>query len=139
MCDPAPGFPVYKGEEAKKELPGGNHMFKRVFAAALVSVLTTNTAVTNVKALGAPLPVKETAVTENDVEYQEIFDDAMSQIIGCDYTAIQLLEVQLVNGTNYIFWAKSKAVSPGAEEESVQITVHESLSGEISIREIRKM
>ena len=139
MCDPVLRKPVYKGEEAKKELPGGNHMFKRVFAAALVSVLTTNTAVINAKALGAPVPVKETAVTENGVEYQEIFDEAMSQIIGCDYTAVQLLEKQLVNGTNYIFWAKSKPVSPGTKEESVQITVHESLSGEISIREIRKM
>lgn len=134
-------------------------MFKTIITAALVSFLTgTNTAtVSNTNTVGRFIPparitesetdeigrfvppAKADITDENGVDYQEIFDEAMSGMTGCDYTATQMIEIQLVNGTNYKFIAKSTPVYPGAKTKTVQVTVHESLDGEISIYDILEL
>ena len=71
------------------------------------------------------------------MEYKEKSDEAIAGVIGCDYEVSRLHEVQIVNGTNYIFSAYRTPAYPGTKAKLVQVTVHESLDGEISVLEIR--
>lgn len=112
-------------------------MFKSMIAVALITMMSGNAAVTNMNTLGGYTPAEETVCETNKVEYKEIFDEAIAGQIGCDYEVTRFHERQIVNGTNYIFSAKSTPAYPGAKTKTVQVTVHESLDGELSILEIR--
>lgn len=78
-------------------------MFKSMIAAALISMMSGNTAVSNINTLGGYTPDEEAVCETNEVEYKEKFDEAIAGVIGCDYEVSRLHEVQIVNGTNYIF------------------------------------
>ncbi len=115
-------------------------MFRTIITAVLITLMSGNAAVSRINTLGGYTPVEETAVSEtNDAEYQGIFDEAMSKHIGCSYETTQMIEKQIVNGTNYKFIAKAVPVYPGAKTKTVQVTIHESLDGEISVLEIREL
>lgn len=121
---------------AKRNCPEVNRMLKSVIAISLAALLTGNTAAAYSTPINSCGSFEETILT---VEDQEIFDEATADLDGFHYEAIQMIEKQLVNGTNYKFIAKSTAASPGAKPKTVQVTVHQSLSGELSIIEIRAL
>ena len=113
-------------------------MKKMIIAAiAAVAMLTGTAAVTaqyeDTKTVGG---WTETEVKEITPEMQEIFDEATGQLIGVDYEAVELLETQIVNGTNYKFLAESRVVYPGAEKKTVIITIYRDLAGNVSVLDI---
>lgn len=108
-------------------------MTKTLFAAALIALLTGTAAVSNTHALGGYTPAEETTITE---EMQEIFDEATDKLIGVNYVPVQMIEKQIVNGTNYKFIAESTVVYPGAETKNVIVTIHQDLSGNASVLDI---
>ena len=108
---------------------------------AIIALLTLITiATTAVAAKGADTEIvggwTENKETEITPEMQEIFDEATDKLIGVDYKAIELIETQLVNGTNYRFLAESTVVYPGAETETKVITIHKALDGTVTILDI---
>ena len=112
-------------------------MFKTMFAGAAVIALLTGAAAMNNTAdtqiLGGWTAVEETEIAP---EAQELFDEATEKLIGVDYKAIDLIETQIVNGTNYKFRAESRVVRPGAETKTVIITIHKALDGTVTILDI---
>ena len=69
-------------------------------------------------------------------ELQELFDRAVEGLTGVDYTPIELLETQIVAGTNYKFLCESRVVAPDAETKQAIVTVYEDLEGNVSIIDI---
>ncbi len=69
-------------------------------------------------------------------ELQELFDRAAEGLTGVDYTPIELLETQIVAGTNYKFLCESRVTAPDAETKQVIVTVYEDLEGNVSITDI---
>ena len=112
-------------------------MYKSMIAGAAVIALLTGAAAMNKTAdtqtLGGWTAVEETEIT---TEAQEIFDEATASLIGVDYEAVELIETQIVNGTNYKFRAESRVVRPGAEKKTVIITIHKGMDGTVTLREI---
>ena len=103
-------------------------MFKTMFAGAAVIALLTGAAAMN-----------NTADTQMIApEAQELFDEATEKLIGVDYKAIDLIETQIVNGTNYKFKAESRIVRPGAEKKTVTVTIHKALDGTVTILDIEE-
>ena len=113
-------------------------MTKTLIAAAAVIAMITGTAAvnTNTDTLGGYTETENTAVTP---EMQKIFDEAMNDMIGVNYTAKEMIGKQIVNGTNYRFLCDSQVVYPGAEKEEVIVTVHVTLDGSISILSIENI
>ena len=119
-------------------------MFKAMIAGAAAIAMLTGTAamashhtdaltpVARTETLGGWTPA-ETVITE---DMQEIFDEATDKLIGVDYEAVELMERQIVNGTNYKFKAEKQIVYPGAEKEEVIVTVHMDLDGTVSVLSI---
>ena len=75
-------------------------MTKTLIAAAAVIAMITGTAAvnTNTDTLGGYTETENTAATP---ETQKIFDEAMNDMIGVNYTAKEMIGKQIVNGTNY--------------------------------------
>ena len=69
-------------------------------------------------------------------ELQELFDRAVEGLTGVDYTPIELLETQIVAGTNYKFLCESRVVAPDAETKQAIVTVYEDLDGNVSVTDI---
>ena len=69
-------------------------------------------------------------------ELQALFDKAMEKVVGVDYTPIELLETQVVAGTNYKFLCESRVVAPDAETKQAIVTIYEDLEGNVSIIDI---
>jgi hypothetical protein len=69
-------------------------------------------------------------------EMQEIFDKATAKIIGVDYTPVELIGTQIVNGINYRFLCKAKTFSPSATARKVVVTVYQKLNGEAVVLDI---
>ena len=84
-------------------------------------------------AVGGWEEVQDGTITE---DLQELFDKAMEDLVGVDYTPIELLEKQIVSGTNYRFLCESRAVAPGAQAKEVMVTIYKDLSGNVSITDI---
>ena len=109
-----------------------------MFAGAAVIALLTGTAMNNTadtQILGGWTAVEETEIAP---EAQELFDEATEKLIGVDYKAIDLIETQIVNGTNYKFKAESRIVRPGAEKKTVTVTIHKALDGTVTILDIEE-
>lgn len=70
-------------------------------------------------------------------ELQELFDKAMEELEGVDYTPIKLLETQVVAGTNYKFLCDATVVYPDAETTQAIVTIYEDLQGNVEILEIQ--
>ncbi len=135
FCDHCPGNPVYEGVRAKESPKEIKNMTKTFIAAAAVIAMLAGTAAQadNKEILGGWTEAQETEITP---EIQEIFDEAADKLIGVDYEAIELLETQIVNGTNYKFLAESRVVYPGAEKKTVIVTVYRDLAGNVSVLDI---
>lgn len=108
-------------------------MMNTVITAALIALLTGTGAVTAVNPVGSYVTAEETAITE---EEQAIYDEAAAELIGFHYIPVQMIEKQIVNGTNYKFIAKSTSAPEGSKPKTVMVTIHQSLSGEISVIDI---
>ena len=137
MCDQLQRAAVYRGVRAKERAREDTKMFKTMIAGAAVIALLAGAAAMNTtadtKTLGGWTAAEETEIS---AEAQEIFDEATDQLIGVDYEAVELIETQIVNGTNYKFRAESRVVRPGAEKKTVTVTIHQALDGTVTILEI---
>lgn len=132
---------MYEGEEAKKSPEEKKMKNITKMIIAIVAMLTLITiAATAVAAKNENRQTvggwSEPEVTEITPEMQEIFDEATDKLIGVNYKAVELLETQLVNGTNYKFLAESQVVYPGAQKKTVIITVYRDLAGNVSVLDI---
>jgi len=76
------------------------------------------------------------AITE---ELQALFEKAMEGHVGVVYKPVELLETQVVAGTNYRFLCETAAVTPGAETGQAIVTVYEDLNGNAEILEIEEL
>lgn len=83
--------------------------------------------------LGGWQAAEDGTITE---ELQEIFDKAAEGLVGVSYTPIELLETQIVAGTNYRFLCESRVVAPNAETKQVIVTVYRDLNGNASITDV---
>ena len=83
--------------------------------------------------LGGWQAAEDGTITE---ELQEIFDKAAEGLVGVSYTPIELLETQIVSGTNYRFLCESRVVAPNAEAKQVIVTVYRDLNGNASITDV---
>ena len=92
-----------------------------------------NTETENKEILGGWIESDEPEMTE---ELKEIFEIATEDLIGVKYEVIELLETQIVSGTNYKFLAEKQVVYPGSEKETVIVTVYKDLMGRVSILDI---
>ncbi len=106
-----------------------------LFAMTAIITLLAGAAGCTVKAeeaqkTGGWEEAKDTAVTE---EMKEMFDKASESLIGVDYTPTELIETQIVNGTNYKFLCEAQTVYPGAEKRTAVVTVYQDLEGNASI------
>ena len=111
-------------------------MMKTMMVSAAVIAMLTGTAMmtdNNTQTLGGWTAREETTITP---EMQEIFDEATDKLIGVNYEAVELIETQLVNGTNYKFRAEKQVVYPGAEKEACTLTIHKALDGTVTILDI---
>ena len=113
-------------------------MLKSMIAgAAVIAMLTgaamNNTAKTEETIVGGWEKTEETVIND---DAKAIFDEATEKLIGVYYEAIELIETQLVNGTNYKFRAESQVVYPGAEKKEAIITIHKALDGTVTILDI---
>ena len=108
-----------------------------IAGAAVIAMLTgaalNNTAKTEETIVGGWEKTEETVINDDAMA---IFDEATEKLIGVNYEAIELIETQLVNGTNYKFRAESQAVYPGAEKKEAIITIHKALDGTVTILDI---
>ena len=112
-------------------------MMKAMIAGAAALAMLTgavmNTETENKEMLGEWTESDEPEMTE---ELKEIFEIATEDLIGVKYEVIELLETQIVSGTNYKFLAEKQVVYPGSEKETVIVTVYKDLMGRVSILDI---
>ncbi|MBQ9825205.1 MAG: hypothetical protein IJM63_11945 [Solobacterium sp.] len=112
-------------------------MFKSMIAsAAIFALLAGSSTMYNPADKHADCDWGAVEETEITPEVQEIFDEATASLIGVDYEAVELIETQNVNGTNYRIEAESRVVRPGAEKKTVIITIHKGMDGTVTLREI---
>ena len=69
-------------------------------------------------------------------ELEEMFKTALNDLVGVDYTPVELLETQIVNGTNYKFLADAKDVTPDAEARQVYVYVNKASDGKVTLMDI---
>ena len=62
-------------------------------------------------------------------ELLDVFERAVSELMGVKYEPVAYLGYQLVNGTNHLFSATQTVVYPGAETETGTILIHEDPDG----------
>ena len=74
---------------------------------------------------------------EITTELQELFDKAMEELEGVNYTPVKLLETQVVSGTNYKFLCDATVVSPDAETKQMIVTIYQDLQGNVEILDIQ--
>lgn len=114
-------------------------MFKTVIAAVLI-ILAAGTAVYDMKKIKTHISDTISSMSHlSNTEYQQIFDLAMADVTGGDYTAAQMVEKQITDGTDYRFIAESTAVYPGAAPKTIEVTVHKSPEGIVSISDITEL
>ena len=62
-------------------------------------------------------------------ELRDVFERAVSELMGVNYEPVAYLGYQLVNGTNHLFSATQTVVYPGAVTETGTILIHEDPDG----------
>lgn len=81
---------------------------------------------------------QSTKLTESD---KKIFEEATAKLVGVEYEPLKV-STQVVNGTNYKFYAKATTVSPEKKEYYADIYVYKSLDDEkpelVKIKELDK-
>ncbi|MBR0462536.1 MAG: hypothetical protein IJJ00_07485 [Erysipelotrichaceae bacterium] len=77
--------------------------------------------------------VEDGTITE---ELQQKFDKAIEGLTGVGYVPLELLETQIVAGTNYKFLCDATPVYQDAETKKAIVTIYEDLEGNLSILDI---
>lgn len=72
-------------------------------------------------------------------ELQEIFDKAIEGLVGVNYEAVELVETQVVAGTNYKFLAKGTTVTMPPMEGTYYVTVYKNLDGGVELLNIEQI
>lgn len=118
-------------------------MFRRFVTAGMALVLALGTVgcgqavhagvKEETAAAGGWEAVQDGTVTE---DLQELFDRAMEKMAGVDYTPLELLEKQIVAGTNYKFLCESRVVAPGAGVRKAVVVIYEDLEGNARVLDI---
>lgn len=72
-------------------------------------------------------------------EMNDLFEKAMAEQVGVDYTPVALLATQLVSGTNYCFLCRAAVVYPDALPYYALVYVYRDLSGNASVLEINAL
>lgn len=86
--------------------------------------------------LGGWTKVEDGAINE---ELQDIFYKALDGLVGVQYEPIELLETQVVAGTNYKFLAKGTTVTMPPVEGTYYVTVYKNLDGGVELLGIEKI
>ena len=68
-----------------------------------------------------------------------VFEKALQELVGVDYTPIACLGTQVVAGTNYCFLTQSTVVYPGATPKYALVYVYADLQGNAEIMNIADM
>lgn len=69
-------------------------------------------------------------------EFRLVFEKAVSELEGVDYTPVAYLSGQLVAGTNHRILCKATPVVPGANTTYAIVTIYENLEGNAEITEV---
>ena len=72
-------------------------------------------------------------------ELQDIFDKAIEGLVGVNYEAVELVETQVVAGTNYKFLAKGTTVTMPPMEGTYYVTVYKNLDGGVELLNIEQI
>lgn len=127
-----------------------NKTMKNMFAVSASAILMFAGACTNTPekeevkaepaetaaAAGAWTPAEDGTITD---ELMEIFEKAMDEMTGVSYTPVELLETQIVSGTNYKFLCEAQTVVPGAEKRQAVVTIYRDLNGNAEVLDIEEI
>lgn len=69
-------------------------------------------------------------------DFKKIFDKALSNIDGVDYTPVAYLASQIVSGTNHCVLCKATPVTPNAKTTYAIVYIYEDLQGNAKVSEI---
>ncbi len=69
-------------------------------------------------------------------DFKKVFDKAVSQLVGVDYTPVAYLASQVVTGTNHCVLCKATPVVPDAKTAYVIVYIYEDLDGNAEVTEI---
>ena len=100
----------------------------------VLTVSACNAGKEDVEIVGGWETVEDGTITP---ELQELFNKAIEELDGVDYTPIKLLETQVVAGTNYKFLCDATVTSPDAETTQAIVTIYEDLQGNVEILDIQ--
>lgn len=100
---------------------------------ALVMLLSVPAAMAESQLLGGWSLCESIEMTQ---ELSDLFEKAMAEQVGVDYTPMALLATQLVSGTNYCFLCRAAVVYPDALPYYALVYVYQDLSGNASVLEI---
>lgn len=76
--------------------------------------------------------ISEEATSTLTPEQAEIFQAAMSELVGVDYEPVAVVGKQLVAGMNYAYLCKSTVVSPEAQPTWTVVVIYQDLEGNAS-------
>ena len=69
-------------------------------------------------------------------ELMELFNKAMEQLTGADYTPVAYIASQVVAGTNHMFIARTAPVVPDPVETYAIVTIYEDLEGNAELLDV---
>lgn len=88
--------------------------------------------------LGGWQPYTEYVELLNEDE-KIIFKTAMENLIGVNYSPVQVVATQLVSGTNYAFLASAENVSTEADKGFAIVTIYKNLEGKTAVLAINRL
>lgn len=116
---------------------------KKLFTLFVVGLMVLSLAACAKKEEPAETPVAGgwTKVEDGTMtpELQEIFDKAIEGLVGVNYEAVELVETQVVAGTNYKFLAKGTTVTMPPMEGTYYVTVYKNLDGAVELLNIEQI
>ncbi len=107
-----------------------------VLLLTLVMLFTLPAATAESQLLGGWSLCESIEVTQ---ELNDLFEKAMAEQVGVDYTPVALLATQLVSGTNYCFLCRAAVVYPDALPYYALVYVYQDLKGNASVLEINTL
>ena len=72
-------------------------------------------------------------------ELRAVFEKALAELVGVNYTPIACLGTQVVAGTNYCFLAQATVVYPDAKPTYVLVYIYQDLQGNASVMNFADM
>ncbi|MBR5090644.1 MAG: hypothetical protein IK093_14530 [Ruminiclostridium sp.] len=80
----------------------------------------------------------KTAIGSNK-DVKKVFDKALRELVGVEYTPLSYLGSQIVSGTNYLVLCRSRVVYPDAPYYFSLVSVNKSLTGKASLVDIERL